>query len=79
MPLTETRADLRSDEWYDIASGKGVLILAELRKRMGDQPFLEFMDRFGREHSGRSTSTVAFFEAFEKRMGQRWVLSRTPG
>jgi len=69
IPLSETRADLRSDEWYDIASGKGVLVLAELRKRIGDQTFLEFMDRFGREHSGRSTSSMAFFTAVEKAHG----------
>ena len=35
IPLSETRADLRSDEWYDIASGKGVLVLAELRRAAG--------------------------------------------
>ena len=36
LALSETHADLRSDEWYDIASGKGVLVLAELRSLMGD-------------------------------------------
>ena len=53
IPLSETRADLRSDEWYDIAAGKGVLVLAELRKTMGDAAFLDFMDDFGRAHAGR--------------------------
>ena len=29
----------RSDEWYDIAAGKGVLVLAELREVLGDGRF----------------------------------------
>src|SRR5262249_10582907 len=39
LPLSETRAELRSDEWYDIAAGKGLLVLAELRAPVGDGPF----------------------------------------
>jgi hypothetical protein len=70
LALSEVRADLRSDEWYDISAGKGVLILAELRKLMGDRSFLRFMDEFGRAHAGRKATTLEFFTAAEKAHGQ---------
>jgi hypothetical protein len=70
LALSEVRSDLRSDEWYDIASGKGVLILAELRAIMGDKPFDKFADEFGRAHAGRSVSSAAFFDAAEKAHGK---------
>jgi hypothetical protein len=70
LDLREVRADLRSDEWYDIASGKGVLILANLRTKMGDAPFLAFMDGFGRGHAGRAATAAEFFEAAGKAHGQ---------
>jgi len=70
VPLSETRADLRSDEWYDIASGKGVLILAELRSQFGAEPFDKFMDDFGRKHAGRPVSSSAFFDAAQKSLSK---------
>jgi hypothetical protein len=70
IPLGETRADLRSDEWYDIASGKGVLILAELRSRFGAEPFDKFMDQFGRAHAGRPVSSPVFFDAAQKALAK---------
>ena len=70
LPLSETRTDLRSDEWYDIAAGKGMLVLAELRAAMGDGPFESFMDEFGRAHAGRAVETAAFFRAAEKAHGK---------
>ena len=70
LPLSETRADLRSDLWYDIASGKGVLILAQMRALMEADRFETFMDDFGRAHAGRAVSTTAFFDAAEKAHGK---------
>jgi hypothetical protein len=70
IPLSETRAELRTDEWYDIASGKGVLILAELRSQVGPDKFDKFMDDFGRSHAGRPVSSATFFEAAEKSLGK---------
>jgi hypothetical protein len=70
VPLSEVHPDLRSDAWYDIASGKGVLVLAELRAIMGDKPFDKFMDEFGRAHAGRAVSCSAFFDAAEKAHGK---------
>jgi hypothetical protein len=70
LPLSETRADLRSDEWYDIAAGKGLLVLAELRAAMGDGPFESFLVEFGRAHAGQTAETAAFFQAAEKAHGK---------
>jgi len=70
IALADIHADLRSDEWFDIASGKGVLVLAELRAIMGEGPFDKFMDRFGRAHAGRAVSSAAFLEAAEKAHGK---------
>jgi len=70
MTLSETRTDLRSDEWYEIAAGKGVLILAELRGVLGASRFETFMDEYGRAHAGRAVSTASFFAAAEKAHGK---------
>lgn len=65
VPLVEIRADLTRDEWYQVASGKGVLLLAELRGRLGDDAFLKFLDRFGRDHAGQPVSAADFRAAAE--------------
>jgi hypothetical protein len=70
IALTEIRADLRSDEWYDIASGKGVLILSELRSILGEPRFDIFMDEFGCTHAGHAVSSATFFDAAEKALGK---------
>jgi hypothetical protein len=70
LPLSEIRPDLRRDEWYRIAAGKGVLLLAALRARLGDEPFRSFMDDFGRAHAGQKVATANFFDAAEKAHGK---------
>lgn len=65
IPLNDIRADLTRDEWYDIASGKGVLLLADLRSQLGDDVFLKLMDDFGHKHAGQEVSTEQFREAVE--------------
>jgi hypothetical protein len=70
VPLREIRSDLRRDEWYAIASGKGVLLLADLRSRLGDETFLTLMDDFGRAHAGRSATTAEFLKAVDNLPGR---------
>jgi hypothetical protein len=60
VPLTEIKSDLLSDDWYKLAAGKGVLVLHQLRKVLGDQVFAETMDSFGREHAGKKVTTAEF-------------------
>jgi hypothetical protein len=70
IPLAEIKGDDRTDEWYDIASGKGVLVLAELRRRLGAKPFDAMMDDFGRAHAGKPATADEFFRHAEKAHGQ---------
>jgi hypothetical protein len=60
VPLSKIHATPEHDEWYRIASGKGVLLLHALRKQLGDGKFADMMDAFGRDHAGKQTSTEEF-------------------
>jgi hypothetical protein len=48
VPLSQIKYDEANDGWWSVASGKGVLLLAELRRLMGDAAFVSMMDEFGR-------------------------------
>jgi len=69
LPLNAIEPDLRSNEWADVATGKGVLALAELRRVMGTEKFDAMMDVFGRAHAGKLASTAEFFTAAEAAHG----------
>src|SRR5207245_1875779 len=60
VPLAKTRSYTRNDEWYRIASGKGVLLLHQLRRLLGEESFETMMESFGRAHAGREVSTAQF-------------------
>jgi len=66
VPLTSTEFDWRTNEWYDVAAGKGVLLLAALRGELGSDAFASIMDEFGRAHAGQPTSTSDFLAAAER-------------
>lgn len=66
LPLADTKFTWTANEWYDIAAGKGTLLLAALRAELGDETFFKFMDDFGREHAGRTASTEEFRTAAEQ-------------
>lgn len=66
VPLTRTERAFGQSEWYRVAAGKGVLVLHELRRKLGDAAFEEQMDRFGRAHAGKEVTTAMFREEFEK-------------
>jgi hypothetical protein len=69
VPLTKIKPDTRSDEWANIAGGRGMLLLAELRRRLGDEKFDALMDSFGRENAGKKVTTQQFIAAAEKASG----------
>jgi hypothetical protein len=69
-PLDETKSVVGESEWYDAAAGKGVLVLHELRRKMGDKSFLAFMDDFGRSHAGQLVASADFQAAAEKAAGK---------
>jgi hypothetical protein len=70
IALTEIKPDLKSDAWYGIAAGKGVLLLAALREVMGVEVFARFMDDFGRAHAGKPAATDEFFAAARNAHGK---------
>ena len=70
VPLGETTRETISSNWYDIAKGKGVILLASLRTRLGAEVFDRLMDEFGVAHAGREVGTDEFVDFFEKHAGQ---------
>jgi hypothetical protein len=69
VPLRDIRQDTASDAWFKIASGKGVLVLAELRRELGDEKFIQFMDDFGLAHAATAATTAEFAAAASKAAG----------
>jgi hypothetical protein len=65
--LADTKSDLRTDAWYHVASGKGVLLLHALRQAIGADKFDAVMQEFGKEYAGKEVSTAAFRAFVEKR------------
>ncbi len=55
-PLDKTIADLRQGDWYRVTSGKGVLLLHDLRQRIGADKFDGLMEQFGKDHGGKPTT-----------------------
>ncbi len=70
VPLSGIRTDMRRDDWYRIASGKGVLLLNALREKIGAESFDDMMDRFGRGNAGKEVTTSSFRLAAEKSAGR---------
>jgi hypothetical protein len=70
-PLCKTAADVRTDSWHRIASGKGVLLLHELRNEIGADKFDKMMDDFGRANAGHAVSTTQFKECAEGAAGKK--------
>ncbi len=70
VPLAQVRSDWARDEWYRLASGKGVLLLHELRRRLGDKRFEDAMDSFGRKNAGTKVTSDQFRDHVEKAAGQ---------
>jgi hypothetical protein len=87
VPLDALQPDPRRREWHDLAVGKGVLLLEDLRQLLGDDAYCALMDAFGRAHAGQPASSADFTAAAERAAGhplgelwQRWLhASPEPG
>jgi hypothetical protein len=66
VPLARTRREVGRDDWYEVAVGKGVLLLHELRQQLGAKAFDGAMDAFGREHAGQEVTAAQFRAHMEK-------------
>lgn len=69
-PLADTRADMGDPLGYQLAAGKGLLLLHTLRDIVGHDAFDAAMRRFGRAHDGQAVS-VQDFQAFLQQHTQR--------
>jgi hypothetical protein len=70
VALDKTTAEFTQRAWYEIAAAKGIDVLAAIRKELGDDKFIAFMDGFGRSHAGKPVATAEFVEAAEKAHGK---------
>ncbi len=68
-PLSATRSNVRTNDWYRVAAGKGVSLLHSLRRQMGADTFEAMMDAFGRANAGKAVSAAQFQEHVEKWVG----------
>ena len=64
--LAKTRAELAQSDWYAVAAGKGVLVLHELRRLLGQPAFEEALDSFGRQFAGKEVTSTQFQTHLEK-------------
>ncbi len=69
VPLSKIQAELSNSDWYEIAAGKGVLLLDALREAMGHDEFASMMDEFGRSHAGHAVETAQFLAHAKKAAG----------
>jgi len=70
VPLARTRSSLHDDNWYKLASGKGVLLLHSLRGLLGADDFDRFMVEFGRDHAGTAVTAAQFQTRLENKAGR---------
>ncbi len=70
IPLNSYQSNPRENDGYDLAAGKGVLVMAALRKELGAKSFDDVMDQFGRAYAGKEVTTAEFQEHLEKSTGK---------
>jgi hypothetical protein len=71
VPLLKTQRSYANDNWYRIASGKGVLLLHELRLVLGNADFDRLMNDFGRDFGGKEVASAEFRARAEKLGGEK--------
>jgi hypothetical protein len=69
-PLDQTHRAWAQSDWYDVAAGKGCLVLQELRQLMGTEAFVKMMDDFGRQNAGKEVTSAQFEDHVEKTVGK---------
>jgi hypothetical protein len=63
VALRAIKSDFTDDRWFRSASGRGVTLLGELRRRLGPDKFDAAMDAFGRAHAGQRVESQSFTAA----------------
>ncbi|WP_435009287.1 C45 family autoproteolytic acyltransferase/hydrolase [Tundrisphaera lichenicola] len=70
VALSKLQSDPAKTDWYEIAAGKGLLLMAALREKIGPDKFDAMMDEFGRSHAGHAVDSAQFRGHAEKAAGQ---------
>jgi hypothetical protein len=63
LALRAIKSDVSDDKWFRAAAGRGVMLLCELRRRLGPDKFDAAMDAFGRAHAGQAVDSQSFITA----------------
>lgn len=71
ISLSEIKPTVESDDWNRQATGKGVLVLHELRLLLTADVFDRAMDAFGEQNAGQQVTTAQFQEQMEKASGKK--------
>jgi hypothetical protein len=66
VALADVRLAAGSEGWYDLACGKGVLLLHQLRRDLGAEVFDKAMDDFGMKYGGLRVTTQQFQQHLEQ-------------
>ena len=69
LPVQKIRSDAASRTWYDMAVGKGVLILNGLRQHLGAEAADQLFDSFGTSQAGKTVTTDQFVAHCAARAG----------
>jgi hypothetical protein len=72
VPLAKTHPAFADNDWYRIVSGKGVLVLNELKHVVGEAKFEDIMEAFGQENAGKEVSSNDFQVFVEKNAGKQF-------
>jgi hypothetical protein len=87
VALADLKANTIGDDWYKLASNKGVVLLHELRSQLGPALFDKTMDEFGMKYGGQRVTSKQFQTHFEQATGRQldgffgpWLRDKTmPG
>lgn len=72
FPLSSTKQTLWDDQWFGVATGKGVLILAALKNELGTKDFLQFMNQFGKTYGGKEVTVDDFKSMLSAQTHKNW-------
>jgi hypothetical protein len=66
ISLKDIKSDPRCNDWHDLATGRGVIVLAKLRNELGAKNFDAALDSFGRANAGKEINVADFQAHLEK-------------
>ncbi|MBI1827683.1 MAG: hypothetical protein HY287_09205 [Planctomycetes bacterium] len=70
-PLRQIQSRFIDNDWYQVAAGKGMLVLSELRRTIGDDAFIAAMDSFGVENGGKTVDSEQFIAHVEAKSDKK--------